>query len=50
MQLIERYFGIGPGNGDGSIEILVLVVLFMLITTVALWVGKTAEHKKANRN
>jgi hypothetical protein len=50
MQLIERYFGISPGHLDGSIEALVLVVLFMLIATVALWVGKTAEHKRANRN
>ena len=49
MQLIERYFGIRP-QGDGSIEALFLVVLFMLITTLALWVGKTPEHKKVNRN
>ena len=48
MQLIERYFGIGPDHG--AIEVLVLVVLFMLITTVALWVGKTTEYKRVNRN
>jgi hypothetical protein len=50
MHFIERYFDIFPDHGDGSIEALILVVLFMLITTVALWVGKTAEHKRANRN
>jgi hypothetical protein len=50
VQLIERYFGIAPDHLDSSIEALVLVVLFMLITTVALWVGKTAEHQRANRN
>jgi hypothetical protein len=50
MQLIEKYFGIGPGLGDRAIEALVLVMLFMLITTVALWVGKNRKHKRVNRN
>jgi len=50
VQFIERYFGISPDHRDGSIEALVLMVLFMLIAAAALWVGKTAEHKRANRN
>jgi len=45
MHFIERYFDISP-----DLEGLILVVLFMLTATVALWVGKTAEHKRANRN
>jgi hypothetical protein len=45
VQLIERYFGVGHDHLDSSIEALILVVLFMLIATVALWVGKTAERK-----
>ena len=50
MQLIERYFGISLGPGDGSIEALVLVVLFMLVATIALWVGATTEHKRTSRD
>jgi hypothetical protein len=43
VHFIERYFGISPSDGDRSIEALILVVLFMLIATLALRVGKTKE-------
>ena len=45
MHFIERYFDISP-----DLEALIMVVLFMLTATVGLWLGKTAEHKRANRN
>jgi hypothetical protein len=34
MDFIERLFGIAPDNGDGSTEILWLVVLALLVATV----------------
>ena len=35
VDFIERLFGFAPDNGDGSIEILWLVVLALLIVTIA---------------
>ena len=34
MDFIERLFGFAPDNGDGSTEILWLVVLALLVATV----------------
>jgi len=34
VDFIERLFGFAPDNGDGSTEILWLVVLVLLIATV----------------
>jgi hypothetical protein len=34
VDFIERLFGFAPDNGDGSIEILWLVVLALLIATI----------------
>jgi len=34
VDFIERLLGFAPDNGDGSIEILWLVVLVLLIVTV----------------
>jgi len=36
MQFIERHLGFSPDGGDGSIEILVAVVLVAIITLGAL--------------
>ena len=36
MQFIERYLGFSPDGGDGSMEILVVVVLVATITVVGL--------------
>ena len=36
MDFIEQYFGVSPGNGDGSIEVLCVLVLFILIAAIAL--------------
>ena len=31
MDFIERHFGFSPDNGDGSVEILVAVVVFIVV-------------------
>jgi hypothetical protein len=41
VDFFERYLGISPDNGDGSLEALFVIILFMLIVVVALRVGKT---------
>ena len=33
MDFIERFFGLSPDNGDGSTEILWLVVLALVVAT-----------------
>jgi hypothetical protein len=35
MDFIERFFGLSPDNGDGSTEILWLVVLAIVLASVA---------------
>jgi len=35
MDFIERFFGLSPDNGDGSTEILWLVVLAVVLAVVA---------------
>jgi len=39
LDFIERYFGVSPDNGNGSLEALLVVVLFILIAAVAVRVG-----------
>jgi len=41
LEFFERYLGISPDHGDRSVKALFVVVLIMLITVVALRVGKT---------
>ena len=36
MNFIERHLGFSPDGGDGSVEILVLVVLVMIVVAGAL--------------
>jgi hypothetical protein len=36
MQFIERHLGFSPDGGDGSMEILVVVVLVAIITVVGV--------------
>jgi hypothetical protein len=51
VHFFERYFSISLGREDGSIEALILVVLFMLIAILALRAGKTLdERKRESRN
>ena len=40
LNFIETYFGVSPDNGDGSIETFIVIVLFMLVVTLTLRVGK----------
>ena len=35
MNFIERWFGISPDVGDGSIEIMVFLVVFWIMTALA---------------
>ena len=35
VDFIERYFGISPDGGDGALEIMLVVLLFMIF--VAVW-------------
>ena len=46
LDFIERYFGVSPDNGNGSLEALLVVVLFILIAAVAVRSG-TARRKRA---
>ena len=46
LDFIERYFGASPDNGNGSLEALLIVVLFILIAAVAVRSG-TARRKRA---
>ena len=39
LDFIERYFGVSPDNGNGSLEALLVVVLFILIAAVAVRLG-----------
>jgi hypothetical protein len=34
MDFIERLFGLSPDNGDGSTEVILLVALAMVVTTI----------------
>jgi hypothetical protein len=47
VDFIERLFGFAPDNGDGSIEILWLVVLALLIVTVTYF---RIQKRKARQN
>jgi len=47
VDFIERLFGFAPDNGDGSTEILWLVVLALLIATVTYF---RFQKRKARQN
>jgi hypothetical protein len=36
LDFIERYFGVAPDNGNGSVEFLLVMFLIMLILAIAL--------------
>ena len=41
QDFVERHLGFSPDNGDGSMEVLLLTVLVMIITTAAFrWAFK----------
>ena len=47
MDFIERLFGFAPDNGDGSTEILWLVVLAIVIATVTYF---RVQKRRAQQN
>ena len=44
MDFIERYFRISPDGGDGLLEILLILLLFMII--VAAWLHLPTRKTK----
>ena len=53
MDFIERFFGISPDGGDGSLEILLLVLLVLITTAIGMHFPhrrkKTDELRKQRR-
>ena len=47
VDFIERLLGFAPDNGDGSIEILWLVVLALLIATITYF---RVQKRRAQQN
>ena len=43
LDFIERYFGFSPDNDNGADEALVIAVLVILISAVALRIGKRLQ-------
>jgi hypothetical protein len=37
LDFIERYLGISPDHGDGTLESLIIILAFMTIATLASW-------------
>ena len=51
VRFIEEWFGIWPDNGDGSLEILILVVLVALAALIGMLLpigGKPKEEDLAD--
>jgi uncharacterized iron-regulated membrane protein len=46
MDWIERWFGVEPDGGDGSLEWTICIALFVLFVGLGLW---TARRRKAKR-
>jgi len=50
MDFIEKFLGISPDGGDGSLEILLLVLVVLIITAVGMhWPyrrKRTGEFRK----
>ena len=40
MEFIERYFGLSPDRGDGSVELLLVAALIAIIVGLALRLPK----------
>jgi hypothetical protein len=49
MDFIERFFGLSPDNGDGSTEILWLVVLAIVIAAVFYFRQQRRKAKQTLR-
>ncbi|MET0874749.1 MAG: hypothetical protein ABWX81_08160 [Pseudolabrys sp.] len=49
MRFIEQWFGIWPDNGDGSFEILILVVLVGLAVLIGMLLPIGGKPKEEGR-
>jgi hypothetical protein len=46
VNFIERYFGISPDGGDGSLEIMVLVLLIMIGVAIGMHLPYWRKNQK----
>ena len=50
MRFIQEWFGIWPDNGDGSLEILILVVLVALAVLIGMLLPIGGKAKEEGKN
>ena len=43
MDWIERWFGFAPDNGDGSLELLIMLVVAAVIVVAVVWRVRVAR-------
>jgi membrane protein DedA with SNARE-associated domain len=49
MLFIERHFGFAPDHGDGSIEVMIVVVAILVIVFAAIyWFDKRESKHNTN--
>ena len=50
MDWIEKFFGIKPDNGDGSMELLIAIaVSILLVPRGVRWIRQRANSRKHDR-
>jgi hypothetical protein len=45
MDFIERIFGVSPDGGDGSFELMLLLIPIAAFLAVVYWRGRRAEER-----
>ena len=50
MRFIEEWFGIWPDNGDGSLEMLILVALVGLAVLIGMLLPISGKPKEEGEN
>lgn len=53
MDFIERHFGISPDDGDGSFEVMLLVLLVLIVVAIGMhlpyWRKNHNDENRRNR-
>jgi len=44
MDWIEQLFGVAPDNGDGSLELLIMLVVAAVIVVTVIWFVRPARN------